>query len=139
MDNFLNYLTSQVSHQLGHHFYHDQLKPRGIQLVYWWVLCTLGDDDGLTVGEIANSIMYEQPVATRVIARMEQEELVERQHSKQDRRKVSVFLTKRGRQLLKELQSAALNDEKSTLRSINEKTIDQLKKTLRNLLEELDN
>ena len=58
------------------------------------------DVAGATIGELATSISLSQATATTILDRLEQEGLVKRERSEQDRRKVFVRLTDEGQAVL---------------------------------------
>ncbi|MGB4246490.1 MAG: MarR family transcriptional regulator [Pseudohongiellaceae bacterium] len=58
------------------------------------------DVAGATIGELATSISLSQATATTILDRLEQEGLVKRERSEQDRRKVFVRLTDEGHAML---------------------------------------
>lgn len=59
------------------------------------------DVAGATIGELATSISLSQATVTTILDRLEQQGLVERERSEQDRRKVFVRLTDEGLVVLK--------------------------------------
>ncbi len=64
-------------------------------------LMVLWQRDGILVQEIASSLEIDQATATPLIQRLEKSGIVTRQRSKEDERKVQVFLTAKGRDLYK--------------------------------------
>lgn len=72
------------------------------------VLSALDEQDGLSVGAIADRLALESSTVTPPIKRLEQAGLLERRRSTEDERQVNVFLTDAGRKLLG--QSKCLGD-----------------------------
>lgn len=97
---FTLYATSMAVTRM----YKPMLDRMGITYPQYLVLAALGEQDGLTVGAIAERLALESSTVTPPIKRMEQAGLVERRRSKEDERQVNVFMTPEGRKLLEESQ-----------------------------------
>ena len=69
----------------------------GPQLV---VLKELSMHDGISVGELTRAIHLSQATVTGILDRLAKRELVRRQRSDQDKRRVQVWLTDAGKQML---------------------------------------
>ena len=95
---FTLYATSMAVTRM----YKPMLDRMGITYPQYLVLAALGEQDGLTVGAIADRLALESSTVTPPIKRMEQAGLVQRRRSKEDERLVNVFLTAAGRTLLEE-------------------------------------
>jgi DNA-binding MarR family transcriptional regulator len=79
------------------------LEANGSSLEQWRVLSVLAEHDGSPMNEIAAYVMLPSPTLTRVVDRMVAANLVHRRADDQDRRRVLVFLTSRGRDLCRAL------------------------------------
>lgn len=97
---FTLYATSMAVTRM----YKPMLDRMGITYPQYLVLAALGEQDGLTVGAIAERLALESSTVTPPLKRMEQAGLVERRRSKEDERQVNVFMTAAGRRLLEESQ-----------------------------------
>jgi DNA-binding MarR family transcriptional regulator len=93
---FTLYATSMTINRA----YKPMLDEMGITYPQYLVLSVLGEEDGMTVGAIAQRLALESSTVTPPIKRMEQAGLVERQRSKIDERQVQVRLTDAGRATL---------------------------------------
>lgn len=80
--------------------YKPMLDEMGITYPQYLVLSALGEQDGLTVGGIADRLSLESSTITPPVKRMEEAGLLERRRSKVDERQVHVWLTEAGRNLL---------------------------------------
>ena len=78
------------------------LDAMGITYPQYLVLSTLAENDGSTIGSIADRLSLESSTITPPVKRMEQAGLLERRRSKEDERQVHVWLTDAGRDLLTE-------------------------------------
>ena len=82
--------------------YKPMLDAMGITYPQYLVLNALAENDGLTVGAIADRLSLESSTITPPVKRLEQAGLVERRRSTTDERQVHVFLTEAGRTLIDE-------------------------------------
>jgi DNA-binding MarR family transcriptional regulator len=80
--------------------YKPMLDKMGITYPQYLVLSVLGENDGMTVGAIADRLSLESSTITPPVKRMEQAGFVERRRSTTDERQVHVWLTAAGRDLL---------------------------------------
>jgi DNA-binding MarR family transcriptional regulator len=83
------------------------LQPRiareGVTIGMWFVLRMLWDEDGMTQRELGERVGINGPTMVTALNSMERAGLVKRIHNQADRRKINVFLTKRGRKLKSKL------------------------------------
>lgn len=70
----------------------------------WGVMAQLSDNDGQTIGTLAQKLGVEAPATTGTVTRLEQSGLVERVHDREDRRVVNVSLTAEGQDIVHSLQ-----------------------------------
>lgn len=82
--------------------YKPMLDSMGITYPQYLVLNALSENDGLTVGAIADRLSLESSTITPPVKRLEQAGLVERRRSTTDERQVHVWLTEAGRALVRE-------------------------------------
>ncbi len=114
VDDYLPYLLARASHLVSGGF-HAELRRRGVSVGVWRVLATLAEGEAVTVGELAERVLMKQPTLTKLVARMEADGLVARRGVPDDRRKVRVAITARGRRLVAPLLDAARRHERETL------------------------
>ena len=134
IDDYLLYLLARASALVSGRF-HERLRPHGLDVAEWRILATLSDGDGLLVGELAASVLFQQPTLTKMVDRMEAEGLVERRRSDSDRRKVRVFITAAGRRKVRRVLSAAKSHEAEVLGGYTAEESEALKTVLRTLIE----
>lgn len=82
--------------------YKPMLDAMGITYPQYLVLNALAENDGLTVGAIADRLSLESSTITPPVKRLEQAGLLERRRSTTDERQVHVWLTEAGRALVRE-------------------------------------
>jgi len=77
-------------------------KTTGLTAPQILLLQTIRDKGEVTIGELANEISLSQATVTSILDRLEKRELVFRERSKEDRRKVHAYLTDQATEILKE-------------------------------------
>ncbi|MDL2408699.1 MarR family winged helix-turn-helix transcriptional regulator [Rhizobium calliandrae] len=115
--------------------YKPMLDVMGITYPQYLVLCTLGENDGLTVGAIADRLALESSTVTPPVQRLEQAGHVERRRSKFDERQVHVWLTATGRALFN--KSSCLGEtlvERSGMTAEQVEALNQSVRELKNVL-----
>ncbi len=80
-----------------------RLEPYGVTLGQYFVLRELWQREGLTQRELSERIDVQEPGTVAAIDAMEKRDLVVRVRSTNDRRKINVYLTARGRGLRDDL------------------------------------
>ena len=103
----------------------------------WGVLLALLEEDGLTPGALSQKRGLDPPTITGIVKRLEQANLVERVHDREDRRVVRVYLTTEGQDLMSFLPEAVESFSQTALQGISaeqeQETCLLLQKTLANL------
>lgn len=110
-----------------------QLKPTGMSLHQYRVLETLDARNGMAMGDLASRLFVDGPTLTKVIDKMVASAEVYRGPDPHDRRKVLIFLSRKGADCLRDIRSLGI--------SIQQNLVDRLGSeeaaTLKNLLSEL--
>ena len=132
--NYLAYLLARASDIVSSEF-HAALKQWNMSVPEWRVLACLTDVEGLSVGELAAMALMKQPRLTKVLDRMERDGLVKRRSTAEDRRRVTVHVTAKGRQRVRPVRAAASRHEVELL---NQFTADE-RQTIKSALELLIN
>lgn len=94
--NDLAQLLSQVERRVTRRLA-DLLKDAGATVEQWRVLMMLSDGSGHTMTEVAEFALVPAPTLTRLVDHMVADNFVYRRVDQQDRRRVKVFLSDRGR------------------------------------------
>lgn len=84
------------------------LKPYGITYTQYITFLVLWEKDGITVGEIGARLHLDNGTLTPLLKKMEAEGFITRRRSTEDERKVTVYLTPKGRNLKEELKDVPL-------------------------------
>ena len=77
-----------------------QQAPTGITPSQLSVLATLSMKGPMTLGALADAERVRPPTMTRIVAALEEEGLVGREHDPDDRRRQNVLMTEKGRKLV---------------------------------------
>ena len=107
-----------MTHRLMQRALQARIEPSGVTLGMWYFLRVLWDGDGLTQSELSRRIGTMEPTTLSAIASMEAAGLVRRERDVGDRRKLKVFLTKKGRALEADLLPAAIETVGSAVRGL---------------------
>ena len=99
-------LLTRANHLLNDAL-HAQVKGHGISATEWRVLAVLSERDGMTMSELAETVLFKQPTLTKAIDRMERGLLVQRRTPPEDRRRTLVHITDRGRAIAAPLLDCA--------------------------------
>ncbi|KQV70204.1 MarR family transcriptional regulator [Rhizobium sp. Root1220] len=116
--------------------YKPMLDELGITYPQYLVLSVLWENDGMTVGAIADRLSLESSTITPPVKRLEQAGLLERRRSKTDERQVHVWLTASGRDLI--VRAKCLGDtllQRSGMTAGQFEALNKQVKTLREALE----
>jgi len=95
-----------------------RISPSGVTIGQWHFLRALWQEDGLTQRELSQRVGMMEPTTVTALNGMEKRGLVERVRNAQDRRKMNIFLTERGRALQAQLQPLEDEISKVAIRGI---------------------
>lgn len=88
------------------------------------------DEAGLCRNEVRDRLLTRMPDATRLLDRMEKAGLISRSREQEDRRLVTTRLTKKGRQVVDDLDPIVARQHKSRLGHLSEKQLATLNSLL---------
>jgi len=97
------------------------------------LLKALGNDDGMSMSDLAARLNVQPPTVTKMISRLAAQDYVERRQSAGDGRQAHVFLTERGRQAIDMIDKVWKRIEKDALAGIEDKDRKRLRKLLRQI------
>lgn len=106
------------THRLVQRALQVRIEPHRVSLGMWYFLRALWDEDGLTQRELSTRVGTMEPTTMAAIMLMEKSGFVERKRNGEDRRKINVYLTVRGRALERELLPAGITVVEVTTRSL---------------------
>ena len=137
-------LDSSLNHSIAHTatLLRRQLfflfKENGVDITpdQWVILYYLWKQDGLSLGELANKTFKDNANITRMVNRMEQQNLVRKENDEKDRRYYSVYLTQHAKNIKDKVYESIL---KSTSIASTGLTDEEQKTFLRLLKSIIDN
>lgn len=103
LSDYLTYLVAQTHRKL-HGDLERELQSEGVSVEQWRMLEVLGDRKGLSMGEIADLVLMNHPALTKMTDRMVARGLVHRAPDPQDQRRVLVYVTDRGQELVQRIR-----------------------------------
>jgi DNA-binding MarR family transcriptional regulator len=121
-DDFLPYLIARLAYQLNNDLT-EKLRREGINVTRWRILAVLAMGDGITINEIVERAMMQQPALSRALMSMENEDYVRRVPRRDDARYVDVLLTGKGRALFKSLDVVVRRRQKRLLKGLSPEEI----------------
>ena len=133
LEESITYLIYRISNALAYGF-RDDLGPTKISIQQWRVLSSLKSRNGQsTISELSASTIIKQPIISRIITEMQEDGLVKKAQRKNDLRITEVRLTRKGNGLFESLLPIALRHRKRALENIDQKELNQLRKTLKQI------
>ena len=133
-DRLLSQLLARTSHQLSKEFLL-AVARQGFTARQWRLLGTLWDEESLTLTELADAILCSQSTTTKLVERLVELGLIDKQGDLADRRRFHVFITDKGRREIKPLIELALKIEAQTTRLLGLRRVSALKTELRSIIE----
>lgn len=120
----------RMTHRLIQRALQARIEGHGVTLGMWYFLRILWDRDGLTQSELSRSVGTMEPTTLSAVASMERAGLVCRTRHSDDRRKIHVNLTEKGRALQATLLPLAADVIGAAVDGITEREVDLLLKLL---------
>jgi MarR family transcriptional regulator for hemolysin len=119
------------SSRLLRNYIDHRAKGRGTTRAQWIVLFRLREQEGLSQVDLAE-VLELQPISlVRLLDRLVEHGLLERQHDPRDRRANRLFLTAAGRQLVDDLDSLRDSIAQTVLQDVSSEAIQTTLETLR--------
>jgi MarR family transcriptional regulator for hemolysin len=119
------------SSRLLRNYIDHRAKGRGTTRAQWIVLFRLREQEGLSQVDLAD-VLELQPISlVRLLDRLVEHGLLERQHDPRDRRANRLFLTAAGRQLVDDLDSLRDSIAQTVLQDVSSEAIQTTLETLR--------
>ena len=107
VETSIGYVIRQA-HQLFIQSLEARLSPYGLSSAMYFFLRLLWEHDGITQREISEKLGLTPPTTVSAMDNLEGKGLIKRSRNTEDRRKVNIFLTKRGRDLETKLRQRAV-------------------------------
>lgn len=130
----LAYLLAQANREINRQL-EARLREEGVPVEQWRILKVLSDGQGHSMGELADAVLLNHPTLTKMIDRMVSDSLVYRVQAPDDRRKVLMYSSDRGKALTQRLNALALSQEAHIAKSYGDKATAELKRLLESLID----
>ncbi|GAA3531787.1 MarR family transcriptional regulator [Nonomuraea rosea] len=114
------------------------LAGEDVTVEQWRILRALTDGRGHSMGELAEAVLMPHPTLTKAVDRLIDRALVYRGPSAGDRRRVAVFVSDRGAELLARVDGAAAEHHRLIEGAFGRERTEQLMRDLESLMEALD-
>ncbi|MBK0380630.1 MarR family winged helix-turn-helix transcriptional regulator [Mucilaginibacter segetis] len=117
-------------------FAHQQLSAHGFDVTVdqWLVLRSIGENPDYSQHQIAEMTFKDYASLTRIIELLVKKKYLERTMHQHDRRRFNLTLTDSAHQVLKAMQPVIENNRKHALMDISHSDIQQLQKTLSQII-----
>jgi DNA-binding MarR family transcriptional regulator len=116
-----------------------RISTEGVTIGQWYFLRVLWDEDGLTQRELSQRVGMMEPTTVTALNGMEKRGYVKRVRNAEDKRKVNIYLTDRGRALRNILLPHAIDVNIRAVAGVSAEDVEALRRTLhamkRNLAE----
>jgi MarR family transcriptional regulator, lower aerobic nicotinate degradation pathway regulator len=133
----LPYLLARASHALWRGF-EPRLRAAGLNSLEWRVLATLSDSAPLSVGQLAQEVLAQQPTVTKTLDRLESQGWVQRSPDAQDARRARVALTPAGAAHVAPLLADAQAHEAQRLQALGLQDLEAVRAALQTLVQHFD-
>jgi DNA-binding MarR family transcriptional regulator len=130
----LAYLLAQASREINRQL-DARLRQEGVPVEQWRILKVLSDGKGHSMGELADAVLLNHPTLTKMIDRMASDALVYRLQDADDRRKVLMYCSDRGKALAQRLNLLAHSQEEHIAENYGNRATEDLKRLLESLIE----
>jgi DNA-binding MarR family transcriptional regulator len=137
LDGFFPYRLYRASKKLQLRL-QTRLRALRMSSSQWRVISVLKAYGALSIGEIVDATLMEQPTISRVVARLEKNGLVTRRPSTRDSRMALISLTAPGVEVFKQIIPAAMRHQELALDGIGRKEIAQVVATLEKIEENIE-
>jgi DNA-binding MarR family transcriptional regulator len=133
MEESLGYLMHQVRNRLVTAI-DTELEPLDITWAQWGTLLKIANGCATTATDLSRSMAGDSGSMTRMLDRLEQKGLIQRERSSEDRRIVQLSLTRAGQKLYPQLPPIAVNVLNRHLRGFSQDELETMKSFLRRML-----
>ncbi|WP_431898265.1 MarR family winged helix-turn-helix transcriptional regulator [Nonomuraea sp. bgisy101] len=133
----LSYLLSRAE-RLVNRGLAASLASEDVTVEQWRILRALADGLGHSMGDLAAAVLMPHPTLTKAVDRLIDRSLVYRGPSAGDRRRVAVFLSERGRDLLARVEGSVAEHQRLITTAYGDDSTEQLMSHLEGLVRALD-
>lgn len=128
----------RMTHRALQRYLQSKIEPHGVTLGMWYLLRALWSEDGLTQRELSRRIGLMEPTTLAAIVAMEKIDLVKRVRNRSDRRKINIFLTRKGHRLRDKLLPLAMQVVGDAVDGFSTREVEALLKLLKGIRRNLE-
>jgi len=128
----------RITHRAFQRALQNSIAPNGITAGMWWFMRVLWEEDGLTQRQLSQRVGMMEATTVTALNNMERAGVIRRVRNAEDRRKMNVFLTARGRALRDDLLPLAAEVNAAGLRGLSKQEVNQLLTLLRRVRVQLE-
>lgn len=132
VNDYLGYLLGQANHALFKDF-ENEVRSAGLGSLEWRVLATLSDLPAMSIGQLAQEVLSQQPTVTKLVQRLQAHNWVQLTNDPQDQRRTLVHITPTGQRKVSPLIAKSRDHEARALAGLNAVDAQRLKDQLRQL------
>lgn len=129
ISGYLSYSLA-AAHRAVHQNLSRQLKAAGVQVEVWRILETLSNDQGYTMGQLADIVLMNPPALTKLVDRMVADGLVQRRISLEDQRSIQLILTDLGLDTVARIRRHVEEEDRQMLARLGPRKAKQLQQAL---------
>jgi len=138
LDHFLPYRLSVLTNRISQGLAELYAERFGINITQWRVIAVLGRAPGLSANEVAERTAMDKVAVSRAVARLLDEQLLQRTLHADDRRRSILQLSAKGRRIYAEIVPLALAYERGLLDVLDADERAVLERALRKLGQRMD-
>lgn len=129
----------QALHQQMRKKYANEFRNMNIHVGQESALCILWQKDGITQTELRRQMKCEASTLSNMLKKLERDEIVYRQQSKDDARSTNVFLTQKGKDLREPIEAVWKEQQAELLKGILPEELLFMRRLLKQMIANIEN
>jgi DNA-binding MarR family transcriptional regulator len=134
ISDYLAYLLAQADRQINRQL-DEEFRVEGVPVEQWRILKLLAENNGRSMGDLAQAALLNHPTLTKTIDRMVSQALVYRRADKADGRKVLIFISAHGRSANERLNRLANLHQAGIVENYGDREAEELKRLIEGLIQ----
>ena len=114
-----------------------RISAHGVTIGQWYFLRVLWEEDGLTQRELSQRVGMMEPTTVTALNGMEKRDYVKRVRNTDDKRKVNIYLTKKGRALRNVLLPHAIDVNIRSVQGVSVEDVETIRRVLHTMRQNL--
>jgi DNA-binding MarR family transcriptional regulator len=135
LSEYLAYLLASANRRM-HIGLAQSIAAEDVTEEQWRILQVLSDEQGRSMGELAELVLMNHPALTKNIDRLVSRNLVQRAADAQDNRKVLVYISDLGLEVVSRLKKSVDAHHGALEEAMGSRKVEQLKKLLKRFIDE---